>query len=112
MYSEAMLEAVSARFKALGEPMRLRVLNALRPGEKTVGELVVATGATQANISRHLAVLFRDHLVVRRKQGLHVFYRVADAAVFRLCDVVCGTLEQRATRHARSLRAGRGRRPS
>lgn len=112
MYSEAMLEGITARFKALAEPMRLRVLHALRGGERTVGELVEAIGATQANVSKHLAVLHREGLVARRKEGLHVHYRVADPSVFRLCDVVCGTLEQRAARQARSLRATPARRRS
>lgn len=110
MYSETMLEAITGRFKVLAEPMRLRALHALRGGERSVGDLVQALGATQANISKHLSVLYREGLVTRRKDGLNVYYRVADPSVFRLCEVVCGTLEQRAARHARSLRGAVPRR--
>ena len=104
-FTDDMLDGVAARFKALAEPMRLRVLDALRAGERTVGDLVDDLEASQANISKHLGVLFREGLVTRRKDGLHVWYRVADPSVFRLCDVVCGTLEARAARQVRSFQA-------
>ena len=103
-FSPDTLDDIAARFKALAEPMRLRVLDALRSGERSVGELVEHLGASQANVSKHLGVLFREGLVARRKEGLHVHYRVADPSVFRLCDAVCGTLEARALRQARSFR--------
>ncbi len=108
-FTEEMLGAISARFKALAEPMRLRILDALRRRELTVGDLVEAVGANQANVSKHLAVLFREGFVARRKDGLHVYYRVADPAVFELCDVVCGALVDRAQEQARALRVARRR---
>jgi ArsR family transcriptional regulator len=108
-FTEEMLGGISARFRALAEPMRLRILDALRRRELTVGDLVEAVGAHQANVSKHLAVLHREGFVDRRKDGLHVFYRVADPAVFELCELVCGTLVDRATEQARALRAARRR---
>jgi ArsR family transcriptional regulator len=99
-----MLAGISARFKALAEPMRLRILDALRRRELTVGELVAITGANQANTSKHLALLHREGFVRRRREGLHVFYRVSDPAVFDLCDVVCGSLKRSADQKARALR--------
>ena len=108
-FTEQMLDGISARFKALAEPMRLRILDALRRRELTVGDLVEAVGANQANVSKHLAVLFREGFVARRKDGLHVYYRVADPAVFELCEVVCGTLADRVSEQARAIRAARGR---
>jgi len=110
MYNEAMLDGISARFKTLAEPMRLRVLHALRRGEQTVSDLLTIVGANQANLSKHLGVLHREGLVARRKDGLHVYYRIADPTVFRICDVVCGSLEARAARQVKALRAGAGRR--
>jgi ArsR family transcriptional regulator len=104
-----MLAGISARFRALAEPMRLRVLDALRRRELTVGELVAATGAHQANVSKHLAVLHREGFVSRRKEGLHVYYAVADPSVFRLCDVICGSLEAGAAARVRALRPARPR---
>lgn len=110
MYSDVLLAGITARFKALAEPMRIRILMALRGGEQTVTDLIGLVGANQANLSKHLAVLHQDGLVARRKDGLHVYYRVADPSVFRLCEVVCGSLESRAASHARLLKAGRSRR--
>ena len=86
------LELVAARFKVLAEPMRLRLLNELRGGEKTVTQLVDAIGAGQANVSKHLGLLADAGMVSRRKDGLNVNYFIADESLFELCDLVCGSL--------------------
>ena len=88
------LELVAARFKMLAEPMRLRLLNELRGGEKTVTELVEATGAGQANVSKHLGLLADASMVARRKEGLNVNYFITDDSLFELCDLVCGRLQK------------------
>lgn len=88
-----LLELVAERFKALSEPARLRLLNALREGEKTVTELLEATGLGQANVSKHLQLLHFMGFVNRRKSGLFVYYSLADEDVFTLCDVMCGRLQ-------------------
>lgn len=88
-----LLERLAERFKALGEPARLMLLNALRDGERTVSELMEATGLGQANVSKHLQLLHGLGFVERRKEGLYVYYRLADQTVFELCDIVCGQLE-------------------
>jgi DNA-binding transcriptional ArsR family regulator len=85
-----MLDLVAARFKALSEPARLGILNALRSGEKTVGALVAETGLGQANVSKHLQVLHAMRFVRRRKRGLFVYYALAGPTAFRLCDLMCG----------------------
>ena len=87
------LALVAERFKALAEPARLQIMNELRAGELTVGELVEATGLGQANVSKHLQMLHAMHFVVRRKDGLFVYYALADKTVSRLCDIMCGRLE-------------------
>ena len=92
--SNGALELVAGRFRMLGEPMRLRLLNELRDGEKTVSELVVATGAGQANVSKHLGLLADAGMVSRRKEGLNVNYLIADESLFELCDIVCGRLQK------------------
>lgn len=97
------LDLVAERFRALGEPARLRILNALRGGERTVGELMEATGLGQANLSRHLQLLHGLRYVDRRKEGLYVFYRLASDDVFRLCDMMCGRLEREAEERSRML---------
>jgi DNA-binding transcriptional ArsR family regulator len=84
---------IAERFKALGEGARLQILDALRHGELTVGELVDATGLGQANVSKHLGMLHQLGFVTRRKEGLYVHYSLADRDVFRLCEIMCGKLE-------------------
>lgn len=101
-----LMDIVAERFRGLGEPMRIRLLDALRHGEQTVTDLVAAMGATQANVSKHLAVLHGLGFVARRKEGNRVFYRVADADVFKLCDLVCGGARERVRQQHRALRLG------
>src|SRR5438067_11660251 len=98
------LEHVAAYFQALAEPTRLRILNALRPGERNVSELAEATGSSVANISRHLSFLTQRGMVERESRGTSAYYRIADPAVYRLCDLVCGSI---ARVHERTLRDAR-----
>jgi DNA-binding transcriptional ArsR family regulator len=86
------LALVARRFAVLAEPMRLKLLQSLMEGEKSVGALAEATGGTQTNVSRHLQTLAEAGMVSRRKEGLQVFYAVADASIFDLCALVCGSL--------------------
>ncbi len=83
------------RFKALSEPMRLRLIYALSDREKTVSELVEETGGSQANVSKHLRVLREAGFVGRRKQGLNSCYGITDPTVFEVCDLVCGSIQKR-----------------
>lgn len=101
-----LLEIVAGRFKALGEPVRLQILNVLRDGELTVSELVEETALGQANVSKHLQLLHALGFVTRRKDGLFVYYGLADRDVFRLCDIMCGRLEKESAARRRTL-AGR-----
>ena len=94
------LELVAARFKLLAEPMRLRLLQALHDGELTVTQLEEATGATQANVSKHLGLLCHAGILSRRKEGMHVFYAIADRIVFDLCELVCARLHEDLERKA------------
>ena len=89
---DELVELVAHRFRVLGEPMRIRLLDRLRDGEATVGDLSDALGASQQNVSKHLSVLAAAGLVARRKAGNHVVYRIADENVFQLCDQVCGSV--------------------
>jgi DNA-binding transcriptional ArsR family regulator len=89
-----LVELIARRFRVIGEPMRIRLLDRLRDGEATVGELSEALSASQQNISKHLAVLADVGIIGRRKQGNHVYYRVVDEGVFALCEAVCGSVQQ------------------
>jgi DNA-binding transcriptional ArsR family regulator len=101
------IELVAERFRALGEPARLQILEALRGGERTVSELVDVTGLAQANASKHLQLLHTLGFIDRRKEGQYVYYRMADEEVFRMCDIMCGRMEAEAAERRRVLR-GRG----
>lgn len=90
------IELVAERFRVLGEPVRLQILERLRSGERTVGELVDSTGLGTANVSKHLQVLHGASFVTRRKDGLFVYYGLAGDDVFRLCDIMCGVMESEA----------------
>ena len=89
-----LVELIARRFRVLGEPMRIKLLDRLRTGEASVNELTDALGASQQNVSKHLTVLADVGIIGRRKQGTHVYYRIADESVFALCDQVCGSVEQ------------------
>ena len=98
------LDQVAAYFRALSEPTRLQILNLLRAGERNVGDLAQLTGYTSANVSRHLAFLMQQGLVGREARGTSVYYRIADASVYALCDLVCGSI---ARQHERTVQDGR-----
>ena len=107
--SRPLLEQLADRFKVLGEVNRLSVLAALRDGEQTVTELIDATGLGQANLSKHLTLLHRLGFVRRRKEGLNVFYSLADQDVFSICDLMCGRLEREHAARRRVLAPPRKR---
>lgn len=96
---------VAERFKALGEPARLQILDCLRRRELTVSDIIDETGLGQANVSKHLQLLHSLGFVARRKDGLYVYYSIGDKDVFQLCDIMCGRLEAE-TRARRKLLAG------
>ncbi len=89
-----LVELVARRFRAIGEPMRIRLLDELRGGEATVNDLADAVGASQQNVSKHLAVLADAGVLGRRKDGTHVYYGIADEGVLDLCEEVCGSVQQ------------------
>lgn len=99
--SDPALEMIADRFKALSEPIRLKLIIQLETGERNVSELVESLGATQANISRHLQTLTDTGIISRRKEGQRAFYHISDPAVFDLCQVVCGSLKKQFERQAK-----------
>jgi DNA-binding transcriptional ArsR family regulator len=87
-------ELIARRFHALSDPTRLRILDILRHrDEASVGELTDALGASQQNVSKHLASLQAEGFVSRRKQGTSSLYRISDPAVLELCDRLCAAME-------------------
>lgn len=102
--SPELVDLVAERFKALAEPARLHLLQALRNGERTVSELVEETTLGQANVSKHLQLLHSLGFVERRKEGLYVHYSLAGEDIFRMCDLMCGRIEDETERRQAALR--------
>ena len=99
------LQEVAAYFQTLSEPTRLQILNYLREGERSVGELAKLCGYTAANVSRHLAMLAQHGMVERESRGTSVYYRIADEKIYALCDLVCGNIARQFERTAREREA-------
>jgi DNA-binding transcriptional ArsR family regulator len=98
---EQLLHQVAECFRLLGEPARLRIINVLRQHrELTVTQLVELTGLSQANLSKHLQLLHAASFVSRRREGLHVWYAVADRDTIELCDRMRARLEAEAGHEA------------
>lgn len=104
--SDEALELIARRFAVLAEPMRLRLVHALFDAEKNVNTLAGQTGGTQANVSRHLQTLANAHILARRKEGLQVFYSIADPSIYKLCNLVCGSIEKQLTKQAGAFSHG------
>jgi ArsR family transcriptional regulator len=82
------LTRIAGRFKVLGEPMRLKIMQAVCREPRTVNDIVAATGSTQANISKHLALLAAAGVLEREKDGQCVYYGIKDRMVVQLCELV------------------------
>lgn len=85
---------IAHRFRVLGEPTRIHVLDALRDGPATVADLQARTEASQQNVSKHLGILLEAGLVRRVKEGTRAYYSIADPGLFELCELVCGSLRR------------------
>lgn len=91
---EALVELIAQRFRIIGEPMRIRLLDALRDGPLTINELTELLGASQQNVSKHIGVLAQAGIVARDKDGTRVRCSIADETIFDLCELVCGGLRR------------------
>lgn len=91
-----LLERIAERLKALAEPTRLSILHALEDGERSVTELTDAVVSSQANVSKHLGVMRKAGIVRSRREGMNVYYSVADMAAFEVCRLMCHALELKA----------------
>ena len=91
---DLLVEQIAQRFRVIGEPTRIRLLDRLREGEASVQTLTDALGTTQQNASKHLSVLYTNGIVSRRREGNRVLYAIADDSVLELCEKVCGGLRR------------------
>lgn len=101
--SDKMLDLVARRFRTLGEPYRLRILQVLEAGERSVGELVAELDGNQPNVSKHLQILSDAGLIGRRREGTTIFYAISDPMVFKLCALVCSSEAQKSRREFEAL---------
>lgn len=91
---DSLAAMIAERFRLLGEPMRIRILDRLRDDAMSVGALADALGTSQQNVSKHLGLLHGAGIVSRERQGNTVLYAIADQSVFDLCEHVCGGIEK------------------
>ena len=103
---DVLAEMIARRFRVLGDANRLRLLDCLRDGPMTVGELTEATGLSQQNVSKHLGILHEASLLSREREGTQVRCSIADPAVFELCEHVCGGLRRQIDDLDSALSAG------
>ena len=102
---DEMIEAVARRFRLLGEPARLRLLQFLELGEHNVNELTEKLHGNQANVSRHLTAMYDEGLLKRRPDGTSVYYSIADPVVFQLCELVCKSTQEQIRLQLKALGA-------
>jgi DNA-binding transcriptional ArsR family regulator len=96
-----LIPRVVERFKALSDESRLRLLLLLKSGPANVSELVRGSGIAQASVSKHLGVLKQAGLVECEPVANRCVYRIADATLFEMCEIVCeGVLRQAKAEHA------------
>lgn len=96
---QSVFEEVSTYFAIMSEPTRLKILHAICQEEKPVNAIVEEVGATQTNVSRHLALMYRTGVVSRRKEGTQVFYRIVDPSMIEICRTVCNQIAGRLDEH-------------
>lgn len=84
-----LLGFIADYFKILSEPLRLKILNSLRDGEKTVSEIVRDVGSPQPNVSKHLSMLVQAGFVIRRQRKNVVYCSIADKHIWKICDLAC-----------------------
>ena len=106
LLGEEAISLVASRFRALGDPSRIRLLNLLMRTEMSVQELVEASGMAQTNVSRHLGLLRREGVVARRRDGKLAVYRIVDPNIETLCKLVCGGIESHLEGELDALQGG------
>ena len=100
---DAALEMIAGRFRALSEPVRLRLLSTLMTGECNVTQLVAAAGTGQANVSKHLSILKQAGMITTRREGLSTICAIADPSIYQLCEIMCARLKAEHTERGKAL---------
>ena len=103
---DALVELIAERFRVIGEPTRIRILERLRAGEASVQELTDALASSQQNVSKHLTLLARVGIVGRRRVGTYAYYRITDESVLAMCEQVCGAVQRNVEALAAAVEGG------
>jgi ArsR family transcriptional regulator len=101
--NKTLFELQSEICKTLASPKRLEILNALKDGEKTVTELVEILGVPKANVSQHLAVMRHKGILMTRREGVNIFYSVANAKVIQACVLMREVLTEQTQEKSRLI---------
>jgi DNA-binding transcriptional ArsR family regulator len=88
LLTDVELDQIAAHFRLLGEPMRLKILQAVCQSPRTVNDIVTDVGATQANVSKHLSLLATAGILTRKKDGQCVYYGLKDVLTLKMCTLV------------------------
>ena len=99
--SEPLADLIAGRFRALSEPTRIRLLDALRDEPASVQALAAAVGTSPQNVSKHLTILVDSGIVSRHRQGTSSIHEIVDDSVFAMCEQVCGAVSERYAELAR-----------
>ncbi|MCX5919549.1 MAG: metalloregulator ArsR/SmtB family transcription factor [Deltaproteobacteria bacterium] len=102
---ERAIQLKSEVLKALAQPTRLKILELLRNGERCICEIVPAINGEQSNISRHISVMQKSHLITTRKDGVKVMVKVRDPRIFEILDTVGLFLKTQMQEQSRLMRA-------
>lgn len=89
-------ESAADLFRVMSAPMRLKIINCLCDGEKNVSYLLTRVNTTQPNMSQHLNTLYQAGILAKRREGVQIFYRIADQRIVSICEAVCQDIAAKA----------------
>lgn len=104
---QAIFERIAERLKSLADPTRLFILHLLQRGEMRVSDILAEVGGSQANVSKHLGVLRQAGFVTCRRDGVNIYYSVADHSVFNICRAICDGIERAAEEERQAIHQAR-----
>ncbi len=90
-------ESAADLFRVMSAPMRLKIINCLCEGEKNVSYLLTRVNTTQPNMSQHLNTLYQAGIVAKRRDGVQIFYRIADQRIVSICEAICHDIAAKTT---------------
>jgi len=102
---ERAIQLKSEVLKALAQPTRLKILECLRGGEKCICEIVPVINGEQSNVSRHISLMQKSHLVTTRKDGVRVMVKVSDPRIFNILDQVSTILKNQMSEQKKLIRS-------